>query len=130
MIDGAVEKRPKGPLVLALLIITVGVGWLLSARGIGAGINWVWTLGLGVVGVLTFVLSGGVDKLNVVIGPFLIVSSVLSILRQTGRLPLDTEVPVLVILIGTLLLVAQLRIVPLPRWFIPDGTAKSKANRT
>jgi hypothetical protein len=101
------------------LIITVGVGWLLSVKGIGGGIDWVYTLGLGVVGAMTFVVSGGVDKLSIVVGPFCIVCSILSILRQTGRLQLDIEVPLLVILIGVLLLFAQWRIIPPPKWLTP-----------
>lgn len=108
----------KSPLILSILIITVGVGWLLTAKGFGPGINWIWTLGLGVLGILTFILSGGLDKLSVILGPFFLVGSVLSILRQTGRLVLDTEVPVLVILIGVLLLIAQMQFVPLPSWFV------------
>src|SRR5437870_5764909 len=103
MTDGATQKQPKGPVGLALLIITVGIGWLLSAQGIGSGINWIWTLGLGMVGVTTFVVSGGLDKLSVVLGPFFLVASLLSILRQTGQLAFDIEVPILVILIGILL---------------------------
>src|SRR5687768_11820102 len=114
-------RQPKGPLVLAILIITLGVGWLLTAQGIWPGINWVWTLGLGVVGILTFVLSGGLDKLSVVVGPFFLVSSVLSILRQTDRLRPEIEVPVLVILIGVLLAIAQSRLIPLPKWFGPPS---------
>jgi hypothetical protein len=120
------QGQPKGPLALSLLIITVGVGWLLTARGYGTGINWVWTLGLGVVGVLTFILSGGLDKVSVVIGPFFLVGSVLSILRQTGHLQLDTEMPVLVIAVGVLLLAAQLRFVPEPKWFVPSPTESEK----
>ena len=113
------QRQPHGPLVLSILIITVGVGWLLTALGLGPGINWVWTLGLGVVGILTFVVSGGLDKASIVIGPFFLVSSLLSILRQTGHLHTDVEVPVLVILIGVLLAAAQTRFVPMPKWFAP-----------
>jgi hypothetical protein len=118
MADGNGTPQPKGPLVLAILIITVGVGWLLTAQGIGPGINWVWTLGLGVVGFLAFVLSGGIDKLSVVFGPFFLVGSFLSILRQRGQLKVDTEIPILVIVLGVLLLVARLRSIPTPRWAI------------
>jgi hypothetical protein len=102
-------------LVIPILIIVVGVGWLLTAQGFGAGINWVWTLGLGVIGILAFVLSG-IDKFSVVVGPFFLLASLLSVLRQTGQLSLETEVPVLVIGVGTLLLVAQLPAVPKPGW--------------
>lgn len=111
-------KQPRGPLILSILIITVGVGWLLTARGFAPGINWVWTLGLGVVGILSFVLSGGLDKLSVVVGPFFLVASVMSILRQTGGLRPEIEVPVLVILFGVLLLIAQMSFIPPPPWMI------------
>jgi hypothetical protein len=120
MPDGLGTKSQKGPVILALLIITVGVGWLLSAQGFGRGIDWVWTLGLGMVGIATFVLSGGPDKLSVVLGPFFLVSSLLSVLRQTDRLKIDTEVPILVILIGVLLLIAQMRAIPMPRWMVDN----------
>jgi len=118
------DKQPKGPLVLSILIITIGVGWLLTVQGVGPGINWVWTLGLAVIGLLTFVLSGGLDKASIVIGPFFLVSSMLSVLRQTGRLETDLEVPLLVIVVGVLLFVAQLRIVPAPKWFVPLTSGK------
>jgi hypothetical protein len=108
--------RPKGPIILALLIITVGVGWLLTVRGFAPGINWVWTLGLGIVGILTFIVSGGIDKVSIVLGPIFLLSSGLSILRQQKTLSLDTEVPILVIAIGVLLLIAQMRAIPSARW--------------
>jgi hypothetical protein len=73
------------------------------------------------VGILTFVISGGLDKLSIVVGPFFLVSSVLSILRQTGRLQPEVEVPTLVILIGVLLTIAQSRLVSVPKWFGPSS---------
>ncbi len=111
----------RAPLIIPVLIIVVGVGWLLTAQGFGPGINWVWTLGLGVIGILTFVVSG-YDKVSVVVGPFFLLASVLAVLRQTGDLRLDVEVPVLVIGIGVLMLVAQLPAVPKPGWFVPLPT--------
>jgi hypothetical protein len=111
----------RAPLVIPILIIIVGVGWLLTVRGFGPGINWIWTLGLGAIGILTFVLSG-FDKVSVVVGPFLLLSSLLSVLRQTGGLDLDVEVPVLVITIGVLLLIAHLPAIPKPGWFVPTPT--------
>ncbi len=119
MNSGTTRKPSKGPFVLSILIITVGIGWLLSAQGIGRGIDWVWTMGLGVIGFLTFILSGGCDKLSVVLGPFFLVSSLLSVLRQTGQLNINTEMPILVILMGVLLMIAQSRRIPPPSWFIP-----------
>jgi hypothetical protein len=113
-------QRPKGPLILSILITTVGVGWLLTARGYAPGVNWIWTLGLGVLGVSTFMVSGGLNKVSVVIGPLLLVASILSILRQTGRLSFEVEVPILVILLGFLLFLAQRRQVPAPPWLTPQ----------
>ncbi|MGQ0637165.1 MAG: hypothetical protein ACT4QC_21360 [Planctomycetaceae bacterium] len=113
------QQQTKGPLILSILIITVGVGWLLTAKGVGPGINWVWTLGLGGIGIVVFVVSGGVDKASVVLGPFFLIASFFSLLRQTGRMVLETEVPSLVITIGVLLLLAQAPFVPPPRWLVP-----------
>lgn len=112
----------SGPVALSIIIITVGVGWLLSNIGYMPGINWVWTLSLAVVGVLTFVLSGGLDKCSLIIGPLFLVSSILSVFRQTGRLSIDAEIPLLVILGGMLLLIAQWKGVPAPKWFVPTDS--------
>jgi hypothetical protein len=105
----------KQTLILPILLITVGVGWLLSTLGITPEINWVWTLGLVVTGLLTFVLYG-FDKATLPIGGFFLTAAVLSVLRQTGRLPLDVEIPVLVIVSGVLLLACRHRSVPTPKW--------------
>lgn len=126
--SGQPQARARGPLVFAVLLITLGLGWLLTALSVGPGIDWVWTLGLGVLGVMAFVLSGGVDKVSVILGPFLLLCSVLSILRQTGKLSVDVEVPLLVMLSGVLLLLAQLRVVPPPRWMKPVG-GKQETNK-
>src|SRR5437764_11209583 len=76
----------RAPLIIPISIIVVGVGWLLTVQGFGPGINWVWTLGLAVIGILTLVLSSGFDIVSVVIGPFFLLASLLSMLRQTGQL--------------------------------------------
>ena len=47
-----------------------------------------------------------------------LVGSVLSIFRQAKILTIDVEVPICVILIGVLMLAAQLAVIPLPKWFI------------
>src|SRR5262249_10907960 len=81
------------------------------------GINWLWTLGLGVAGILIFVVSKGIDKVSLVLGAFFLIASLLSVLRQTGQLSVDIEVPLLVISIGILLLIAQLPAIPKPAWY-------------
>lgn len=109
----------KKTLLLPLLLITLGTGWLLTTLGFAPKVAWIWTLGLAGTGLLTFVVSG-IDKVSVVIGPFFIIASCLSVLRQTGRLELNIEVPILVIVIGALLLVARLPTIPMPDWFVPE----------
>ena len=102
-------------LFVPILLVTIGTGWLLSVLGIAPDINWVWTLGLGAVGLMCFTIYG-FDKATLVIGGFFIVASMLSILRQTGRLATDVEIPILVIVSGALLLAARHRLVPVPAW--------------
>ncbi|MEX2306622.1 MAG: hypothetical protein WD738_03475 [Pirellulales bacterium] len=104
-------------LIVPILLITFGIGWVLTTLGAMPQIDWVWTLGILVVGVL-ILAAGGIDKVTLVAGPFLILASFLSILRQTGRLKIDLEVPLLVIAVGVLMLIARLDIVPPPTWLI------------
>ncbi|MCA9197193.1 MAG: hypothetical protein KDA87_06620 [Planctomycetales bacterium] len=105
----------KSTLLVPVLLITVGTGWLLTTLNVIPGIDWIWTLGLAGVGLMAFILSG-VDKVTVVVGPFFVVASFLSILRQTGRMHLDVEVPVLVILSGVLMLAARHPAIRIPTW--------------
>ena len=119
----------KHTLIFPALLIALGSGWLLTTLGIAPKIDWAWTLGLAVVGLLAFALSG-FDKVSVVVGPFFIAASCLSLLRQTGRLPHNVELPLLVILAGILLLVARSPAVALPRWLGPEvDRAKGDAKR-
>ncbi len=111
-------------LVVSLLTITVGVGWLLTARGVMPQINWVWTLGMAVCGVLMFAMMG-FDKLSFVLGVFFLVCSLMSVLRQQKWLSVETEAPVLVIVAGVLLLIARSRKVPVPVWFAPANATNS-----
>lgn len=115
-------KPNRKTLLLPLLLITLGTGWLLSTLGVVPDINWVWTLGLAVIGVATFVVCG-FDKVTAVTGPFFMLTSCLSILRQTDQLPLDVEVPLLVIVSGALLMLARSRAIPVPDWITEEPSA-------
>lgn len=64
---------------------------------------------------------GGIDKVTAVVGPFFIVASFLSVLRQSGRMPVDVEVPLLTILAGVLLLVVRSSVIPVPKWILEEG---------
>ncbi len=78
------------------------------------------------IGLLTFVV-GGFVKFTAVIGPFFILASFLSVLRQSGRLHLDAEVPILVMSIDLLMLVARHSAIPVPKWIIQTPPAPRKA---
>jgi hypothetical protein len=124
------SSNGRAQVVIPVLIIAVGVGWLLTAQGFAPGVNWIWILGLGVIGIMTFVLSKGFDKVSVVLGPFFLLASLLSVLRQTERLSLDIEMPVLVISVGVLLLVAQWSAIPEPRWYVPMPAPAEETSAT
>jgi hypothetical protein len=98
---------------------------LVTTLGVVPGIDWVCTLGLAMAGLLTFVVSG-FEKVSMVIGPFFILASFLSILRQSGRLHLDVELPILVIIAGVLLLIARSPSIPAPKWILQDAKATKK----
>lgn len=104
-------------LLVPAMLITVGTGWLLTTLEIAPAISWVWTLSLVAIGLLTFVLSG-VDKVTVVVGPFFIAASLLSVMRQAMKLSLDVEIPLLVILAGVLMVIARLKAIPAPKWLL------------
>ncbi len=113
-------------LIVPVLLIAVGAGWLLATLGVAPNILWIWTLSLGAIGVLTF-LVWGFDKVTVVIGPLFLLASVLSVLRQTNRLTLNVEIPLLIIATGVLLLAAHLPAVPVPGWIAQTGVADKSA---
>jgi hypothetical protein len=108
-------KKSKAGIVVPTLIIALGIAWLLNTLHVLPGVDWMWTGGLGVCGILV-VAIGGINKLSAVVGPFLLVGSVLSVLRQTGRLSVDIEMPVLFIVFGVLLLLAYLLPLPMPEF--------------
>jgi hypothetical protein len=93
-------------LLVPILTIIVGVAWLLNVLGIMPGVDWLWSIGLATVGILTIVL-GKTNKTTIITGPFLLVDSLCSILRQTDRLALDREIPILIIVLGVLMFISQ-----------------------
>ena len=101
----------KPAIAISFLIVAVGIAWLLNAMHIVPNLDWVWIIGLGVSGILLLTVTR-LDRFNFVAGLSLIVSSVLAVLRQTGRITVNVEAPVLFIAVGILLLVAQ--VLPLP----------------
>ena len=101
----------KSEVVIPALLVAVGIGWLMASLGILPGVDWAWSIGLGAAGVL-WLACGGINKGTIVIGPFLLIASALSVVRQTEQMKLEVEVPCLVIALGALLLVSTLSNLP------------------
>lgn len=120
------SNQRLGAIAVPILIITVGIGWLLTVQQFGPDINWVWTLGLAVSGLL--ILLGGVNKFSVVFGPLLIIASLFSVLRQTDRIRFNLELPLLVIALGVLLLIAQHPAIPFAGWMVEGPKGKRSGN--
>jgi hypothetical protein len=109
----------KSGVAAAVAIMALGVAWLLNNVGVMPAVEWVWTLGLAVAGIMIVALLG-LDKVTSVIGPFLVIGSFFSILRQAGTIPIHYEVPILVILLGVLLLVAVLSPLKSASWLFEE----------
>lgn len=110
---------------IPITVLVVGVAWLLTARGVLPSVSWAWTLGLALAGLFTFVYLG-FNKLTFVVGPFLLISSVFSLIRQTGGLTVNTEIPLLVILLGLLMFAAQVLRLPKPSWLLEEEASEEE----
>jgi hypothetical protein len=120
-------KNNKNFIFLAIALITIGSGWLLSSVEVMPGVDWIWTLGLIVTGIVILLL-GGIDKATIVAGPFFIATGILSVLRQNDYMQINTEVPILIIVLGILILFSCLSSLPDPPWLLPledNSTAKN-----
>jgi hypothetical protein len=124
--SGVRLKRSR--FVAPLLITTIGTGWLLTVHHVLPGVEWAWVLLLAMLGALVLFLS--VDKVSIVVGPSLMIGSGLSILRQTGWISVDTEIPLLTIVVGSLWTAAHLLPLAAPSWILADarGTASRSAD--
>ena len=118
-------NESKSMVAIAVLVIALGVAWLLNTLNVIPSIDWIWTSGLGIAGILVLMMSG-IDRVSVVVGPFLLVTSVLSVLRQTDRLRVDIEMPILAIVFGALFLFAAVLPLPKPRFLDSSEQDKNK----
>jgi hypothetical protein len=101
-------KTSKPAIAISLLIIGLGVGWLLNTmRVFGGEIDWIWVSALGISGILLLALAK-LDRFNFVVGTSLIICSILSLLRYTGKLSINLEAPILFISVGLLLLLSHI----------------------
>ncbi|MGD9789394.1 MAG: hypothetical protein AB7Q00_06045 [Phycisphaerales bacterium] len=119
-------KPPKVLIVVASLIVLVGLGWLLSGLGLMPEVNWIWVGGLTVSGLLVVAL-GGIDRMTLTVGPFLLAAAIGSFLRQSGSLDAKIELPALVLVFGMLMLLNLVLPVKNPEWMRTDGGTKPGA---
>ena len=96
--------------IVPLLIIATGIGWMLTTNDIMPGVNWAWVLVMGFAGILS--MLGGLTKLTVVLGPMLMIGSVVMVMMQTKRLKIEMGLPVLVVAFGLLMLIARFSSLP------------------
>jgi len=115
-IPARIHAVKKKSIAIPFLCMGIGVGWLLTAWGVTPGVNWVWIVSLGLLGVLLPAL-GGLDKMTIVVGPFLFVSSMFSLLRQAGIFETNIEVPLLAMAGGVCLLLPYTVSVPTLEWY-------------
>lgn len=100
-----------------IMMVATGTGWLLTTQGVIPGVAWAWVLGLAALGGIILFVEGA-NKFSFVAGPSLIAASVLSVLRQTGYCSVDTEVPLLTILVGGLWTLTHVFPLPRPAWLV------------
>jgi len=121
-------SKSKIGLIAPVLLISCGVAWLLSVLEVVPQIDWIWVIGLVSVGFLLMLVLG-VDKVTVIVGPFLFLSAAFTVMRQTDLLGSELTFPLLAIALGTLLLIARCRCVPGPRWIMNDEAPNERADK-
>ena len=97
--------------VAPIVLVIIGVLILMGQSGIMPELPTLWTVGLAACGILTFVFNG-FNKSTLVVGSFLIVAAVLSVLRTNDVLEIKNEVPIVFIVLGALMLVARSATIP------------------
>lgn len=105
----------RQPRAIAILLTTLSCGWLLSRLELLPGIEWAAIVAIGLLGMLTLAL-GSLDRQTFLTGFFLLIASMVAILRETDHLSSDLMMPGLLTSLGLLMLVSQVIPNPLPRW--------------
>ena len=93
------------------LVLLLGVVWLLNALDILPPFNFIWTALLAGAGI-GILASNGWNKAGFPWGVFFLVTAVFSVMRQSGNLKLEVELPLLVITIGLLHLINHTSLIP------------------
>lgn len=109
----------RGWFAVGLTLMLIGGVWLLASLGYLPEINWFWVLALFSLGLIPL-LAGGLNKVTFISGGFFFAASVSSVLRQTGKIALNIEVPTLIIIAGLLTLIAMVLRISTPAWLLPQ----------
>ncbi len=112
------SRFSRGWFAMGITLICVGGVWLLASLGYLPEINWVWVLMLFTLGLVPL-LAAGLNKLTFISGGFFFAASISSVLRQTGKLAVNVEVPSLIIIAGILTLIAMALRIKTPTWLVP-----------
>jgi hypothetical protein len=115
----------RSMVIVAVLVIVLGIAWLLNTLDVIPGVDWLWTGGLGITGILV-IAANGINKFTFVVGLFLVVSSVFSVLRQTGSLRPNIEMPVLFIIFGVLLLLSLVLPLATPKFLREEQESEKR----
>jgi hypothetical protein len=91
---------------LPITLIVVGLVWLAWQFRIFPDIDWVIAAGLVAGGVAVLVFDG-ITKSSVVIGPFLMATGAAWALHEFQRIDWRYLIPALLVVLGTLMLVAR-----------------------
>lgn len=94
-------------LAVAIVLMVLSGCWLLSRLEVLPSIEWGAMLAIGGLGLLTLAV-GAIDRQTFVMGFFLLIASMVSVLRHTGHLSADLALPALMASLALLLLVSQL----------------------
>lgn len=94
-------------LAVALVLMVLSGCWLLGQLEILPSIQWGAMLAIGGLGLLTLAV-GAIDRQTFVMGFFLLIASMVSVLRHTGHLNADLALPALMASLALLLLVGQI----------------------
>jgi len=113
------------PIIAPLFIIMLGTAWLLNTIEFYPEIDWFLTSTIAFVGIAPFALWG-FDKFTFVVGSFFVIWSVLTFLRQISVITLSLELPMLVIIFGTLMLLAKILPIKSPPWVIEHSRRHRK----
>jgi hypothetical protein len=116
-------NKARTKFVLPVYVIVLGLSLYLNSLDVVPGVNWVWPASMATVGLLTF-LVWGVNKLSVVVGPFLVIASICSFLSQVKLLQRSSEISLLVMALGVLLLIVQVLKLPSPDFLGSSGGAE------